>query len=85
MILGIDSSQTISKNNPLPREPMVATNKLSTEVALSEAFVTLGQAINIYDFTIALSNKKFITWISELESVINTWRILKKKLESLIG
>ncbi len=72
-------------NEPIPREPMVAQDKLKAEGGLAEMKVILGWHFNFWTLTITLPEHKHIAWSGEIRAMINSGKTTKKALESTIG
>ncbi len=72
-------------NGPIPREPMVAQDKLKAEGGLAETKVILGRHFNFPTLTITLPEHKHIAWLTEIRKMLPNSRTLKKALESTIG
>jgi hypothetical protein len=72
-------------NEPIPREKMVAEDKLKAEGGLSETKIILGWLFNFRTLTVSLPEHKYIAWSREINQMINSRRTTKKQLESTIG
>ncbi len=72
-------------NEPIPREKMVAEDKLKAEGGLSETKVILGWEFNFRTLTVTLPEHKHISWSREIEQMIASRRTTKQQLESTIG
>jgi len=72
-------------SEPIPREPMVAKDKLKAEGGLSETKVILGWHFNFRTLTVTLPEHKFIAWSTEIHKMIDSGKTTKKDLESTIG
>jgi hypothetical protein len=72
-------------NKPIPREAMVAQDKLKAEGGLSETKVILGWLFNFRTLTVSRPEHKYIAWSGKIWSMITTRSTSKKKLESTIG
>ena len=69
----------------LPREPMLAKNKLSAEGGLSEVRTILGWVYNTRDLTISLPRNKYIAWSAQIQQILEAGSILPSELDTLIG
>ena len=56
------AARPTNANKPIPREPMVAKDKLKAEGGLSETKVILGWHLYLRTLTVTLPKHKFITW-----------------------
>jgi hypothetical protein len=72
-------------NEPIPREKMVAEDKLKAEGGLSEMKVILGWEFNFRTLTVTLPEHKHIAWSREIVQMITSRRTTKQQLESTIG
>ncbi len=72
-------------NEPIPREPMVAQDKLKAEGGLAEPKIILGWHFNFCTLTMALPEHKHIAWSSKIWTMIADGRMTKKAIESTIG
>jgi hypothetical protein len=72
-------------NEPIPREPMVAQDKLKAEGGLAETKVILGWQFNFRTLTVTLLEHKHIAWSTEICKMLADSRTLKRALESMIG
>jgi hypothetical protein len=72
-------------NEPIPREKMVAEDKLKAEGGLSETKTILGWLFNFRTLTVSLPEHKYIAWSNDLRQMIRSRRTTKKQLESTIG
>ena len=72
-------------NEPIPREKMVAEDKLKAEGGLSETKTILGWLFNFRTLTVSLPEHKYIAWPNDLRQMIRSRRTTKKQLESTIG
>ena len=72
-------------NEPIPREKIVAEDKLKAEGGLSETKIILGWFFNFCTLTVSLPNHKYIAWSNEIKQMIRSRRTTKKQLESTIG
>ena len=72
-------------NEPIPREPMVAQEKLKAEGGLAETKIILGWRFNFCTLTVTLSKQKHNAWSSVIQTMIATGRMTKKALESTLG
>ncbi len=73
------------ENEPIPREPIVAKDKLKAEGGLSETKVILGWHFNFRTLTVTLPEHKFIAWSTEIHKMLNSGTTSKQNLESTIG
>ena len=73
------------ENEPIPREAMVAEDKLTAEGGLAETKVILGWHFNFRTLTKSLPEHKYIAWSGEINSMLDRGRTTKKALESTIG
>ena len=72
-------------NEPIPREPMVAQDKLKAEGGLAKLKVILGWLFNFRALTVSLPEHKHIAWSGEIQSMLDRRRTTKKALELTIG
>jgi hypothetical protein len=72
-------------NEPIPREKMVAEDKLKAEGGLSEMKTILGWLFNFRTLTVSLPKHKYIAWLNDLRQMIRSQRTTNKQLESTIG
>ncbi len=72
-------------NKPIPREPMVAQNKLKAEGGLAETKVILGWHSNFRTLSLTLLEHKQIAWLTEICKMLVNGTTSKKALESTIG
>jgi hypothetical protein len=72
-------------NEPIPREPMIAKDKLTAEGGLSETKMILGWLFNLRTLTIFLPDHKFIAWTTAIQSMITSKRTNSQNLETTIG
>jgi hypothetical protein len=72
-------------NEPIPRKPMVAQDKLKAEGGLAELKVILGWLFNFRALTMSLPEHKHIAWLGEIQSMLDRRRTTKKALELTIG
>ena len=70
---------------PIPREKMVAEDKLTAEGGLSETNIILGWLFNFRTLTVSLPEHKYIAWSNELTQMMTPQGTTKKQLESTIG
>ena len=75
----------VSDQEPIPRDDLVAMNKLRSEGSLSEVKEVLGWSINTRSFTVSLSTKKPEQWGNQIRSILKANRDTPSFLESLIG
>ena len=75
----------LNENDPLPREPLIALNKLLSEGGLDEHFIALGWMIDTRAFTVALTEDKFKAWSRALDDLIRSRSCTVKYLEETIG
>jgi hypothetical protein len=71
-------------NKPIPREKMVAEDKLKVEGGLAEMKVILGWHFNFRTLTVTLLKHKYITWSREIQQMMKTRQTTKKPLELTI-
>jgi hypothetical protein len=84
ILLAIEvAAQPNNINKPIPREPMVAQEKLKAEGGLAKKI--LGWHFNFCTLTVTLLKQKHIAWSSKIWTMIATGRTTKKALESTIG
>jgi hypothetical protein len=75
-----------SPNEPLPREPLISTSKLSAEGSPSETKLVLGWHLDSRRLLISLPLDKFLSWSLDLDTFISTTKAPhRKSLEQLIG
>jgi hypothetical protein len=72
-------------NKPIPREPMVAQEKLKAEGGLVGTKIILGWHFNFCTLTVTLPKQKHTVWSSKIWTMIATNRTTKKALKSTIG
>ncbi len=72
-------------NEPIPRKPMVAKDKLKAEGGLSETKMILGWLFNFRTLTIFLPDHKFIAWSTAIQNMITSRRTNSQNLETTIG
>ncbi len=72
-------------NEPIPREPMVAQEKLKAERGLAETKIIFGWHFNFCTLTVTLPKQKHIAWFSLIQTMIASGRTTKKALEPTIG
>ncbi len=72
-------------NEPIPRKPMVAQEKLKAEGGLAELKLILGWLFNFRALTMSLPEHKHIAWLGEIQSMLDRRRTTKKALELTIG
>ncbi len=72
-------------NEPIPREKMVAEDKLTAEGGLSEMKVILEWGFNFRTLTVNLPEHKHIARAREISQMIASCRTTKQQLESTIG
>jgi hypothetical protein len=79
------AAQPNNPNEPIPREPMIAKDKLTAEGGLSETKMILGWLFNFRTLTIFLPDHKLIAWSTAIEDMISLKRTNSQDLESMIG
>jgi hypothetical protein len=72
-------------NQPIPREKMVAEDKLTMEGRLAEMKVILGWHFNFRTLTIPLPKHKYIAWLRKIQQMIKTRHTKNLQLKSTIG
>jgi hypothetical protein len=65
------AAQPNNVNKPIPREPMVAQDKLKAEGGLAETKVILGWHFNFRTLTVTLPEHKHIAWSGEIRAMNN--------------
>jgi hypothetical protein len=71
VILAMETvGRPISKNEPLPRDPLPSMDKLLSEANLSEEKCLLGWVLNTRDLSIWLNTEKFTRWKTEVQAII---------------
>ncbi len=78
------AAQPNDANEPIPREPMVAQDKLKAEGGLAKLKVILGWLFNFRALTVSLPEHKHIAWSGEIQPMLHRRRTTKKALESTI-
>jgi hypothetical protein len=71
-------------NETIPREKMVAEDKLTAEGGLSETKVILGWHFNFRTLIVTLPEHKHITWLREILQMIASCLMTKQQLELTI-
>ena len=71
-------------NEPIPREPMVAQDKLKAEGGLVETKIILGWHFNFQTLTMMFPKHKHITWSKEIRTMITKGQTTKKLLKLTI-
>jgi hypothetical protein len=71
-------------NEPIPREPMVAQEKLKAEGGLAETKI-IRWHFNFRTLTVTLPEQKHIAWSSKIWTMIATGRTTKNAFKSTIG
>ncbi len=71
-------------NEPIPREPMIARNKLTAEGGLSETKMILGWLFNFRTLIVSLPDHKFIAWMVAIQKMVTSKRTTSKDLETTI-
>jgi hypothetical protein len=79
------AAQLTDANEPIPRKPMVAKDKLKAEGGLSETKVDLGWHFNFRTLTVTLPEHKFIVWLTEIHKMVDSGKTTKQDLESRIA
>jgi hypothetical protein len=72
-------------NKPIPREPILAQEKLKAEGGLSETKIVLGWHFNFPTLTVTLPKQNHIAWPRKIQTMIADRRTTKKALKSTIG
>jgi hypothetical protein len=79
----------VVENDPLPRDPMVATKKVMAEGTPTESLTVLGWEIDTRRLLIRLPEKKALEWDRDLKFLIKQankgWPIGIKRLETIQG
>ena len=75
----------LNLNDSLPRDPLLALNKLAAESQLAESFTVLGWDVDTRKFTVALTDEKYTVWIGEINTLLQAQQTKVKKLVKLIG
>ncbi len=84
-MLAIFSAACPNQNEPIPREPMEALNKLFAEAAPEEIKIILGWIFDFHQMLILLPENKFIVWTKELLEMIARGTSTAKDLSQHIG
>jgi hypothetical protein len=71
-------------NEPIPREPMIARNKLTAEGSLSETKLILGWLFNFRTLILSLPDHKFIAWTAAIQKMVTSKCTTSKDLETTI-
>ena len=78
------ATRPFDPNEPIPRELMVALEKLIAEGGLMETKMILGWLFNFRTLTVTLPEHKYIAWSWEIKQMIEKRWTTKKQLESTI-
>jgi hypothetical protein len=78
------AAQPNDPNEPIPRKPMIAKDKLTAEGGLSETKIILGWLFNFQTLTIFLPDHKLIAWSTAIEDMISLKCTNSQDLESTI-
>jgi hypothetical protein len=73
-----------NKHEVIPREPMIAKDKLAAEGGLAETKIILGWHFNFRKLTMTLLEYKYVTCSAKIQQMISMVRTLMKALESMI-
>jgi hypothetical protein len=79
------AAQPNDPNEPIPREPMIARNKLTAEGSLSETKMILGWLFNFRTLILSLPDHKFIAWTAAIQKMVTSKRTTSEDLETTIG
>jgi len=66
---------------PVPRRPLLAPDKLEAKGRPSERQVVLGWTIDTRELRVSLPNDKYRAWMDNLEGVIHSRTTTLKELE----
>ena len=75
----------LNTDEPIPRDDLVAINKLLAEGTPMETQVALGWLINTRLFAIALPNDKHTEWAYQIKQILNSEWASFEDLDSLVG
>jgi hypothetical protein len=78
-------NRPMSTNRPIPREPVLAMDKLSREGAPSEIVTVPGWIINTRRLAISLPQDKYAAWTRDVQAIITHQRCSFPELDSLEG
>jgi hypothetical protein len=70
---------------PIPREEMVARNKLAAKAGLEEEKTILGWHIDFRRLIISLPSNKFIAWTDSINNILARGTSTAKELKTMIG
>jgi len=70
---------------PVPRKPLLGTDKLEAEGRSSEIQIVLGWEIRTRTLEVRLPHDKYSAWISDVQAVRGAKSVLQSELESLVG
>ena len=83
------TSRPNSKNEPLPREEMLALDKAHAEATPAEIAIVLGWLINTRKLLMSLTDEKFENWTTEIQNMLDkangNYRINLEDLARLLG
>jgi hypothetical protein len=75
----------VDQLEPIKREGCLSLAKLEEEGSLSEKFTFLSWDIDTRSITMALPNKKFARWSSDIQKIISSKKVSYANLESVLG
>lgn len=78
-------SRPMSATEPLPRDNVLSTDKLTAEGSPSEIKTILGWSLDFHRLQIHLPSDKHISWTTDLQRIIHTHTCTKQELDQLIG
>ena len=79
------TSREVSENEPIPRESVLALNKLAAEGGLAEVLVVLGWQYDTRRLLVSLPFHKYTAWKETITTAINSKSILPADLDKLIN
>ena len=79
------TAQPSHDEEPIPREPMEARNKLVAEATPEEIKLILGWIMDFWSLVISLPNNKHTVWSRSIQELLFTGSAKAKELETLIG
>ena len=79
------TAQPSHNEEPIPREPMEARNKLVAEATPEEIKLILGWMMDFRSLVISLPDNKHTAWSNSIQELLVTGLAKAKELETLIG
>ena len=79
------TSREISNNEPIPRESVLALNKLAAEGGLAEVLIVLGWQYDTRRLLVSLPLHKYTAWKETITAAIESKSILPADLDKLIN